>query len=697
MPWNIENSLPEVSDVTEQIRKRVTDHPNRTFSKREIDQLSERFLFSDNISLIPYVVPGQLMLSSLMEKALKDARFITGVQNKQATVLEDRIFALSRYVTDAIEELQREAKIINSQISEQEIRMNEGYTKVHFNNFVDQIDQHDFDTTWNTDPKTQLPFLPMDVAEIQNFTGATLATKNKTRAGVVDVILIGEETDVGDSKTIVMKTSPRNMLRPNGVFRYVIARRDHDSSSRKYKRDISYCTLLVELGNTQIVNMLELKPLGQRHLSIEEVSYISEDQNEIALNTVDVSAETSITLLLEPVKTKYLKVKLKQHAPVTRGFNSIEDRERREINQALQGLGFTTLLGSKVEEIQGRFFDFSIKELNLFFLEYQPVGRFNAPPLQVDNLLGLSMINSADAIKITSLQRAYGEESFLPSGQVLVEQYAGVELRNGEEQTVFRKLLPVPDSYPIQYEALPILNRQGLLKLYPDLIWNVDSNIVQEVVPFLDWIHIITENPHELSAGDLFYIYGGPGDLGLKGAFTVDSVVDQYTIRLDGAFSISAVLVTEATYPKVKLYKGNTETITAQEPPLRIYKESAELTIGTDFHVSPNGGSTWLTSWPSGAEALKYQEVATAGRFKIRILRPDYSRVYWAEYRILAKQKLEPEGIAMLSNGKVVFQQRLARNTTASISSQIILRSETRNPLVTPVVFFYVLKVRSST
>jgi hypothetical protein len=280
----------------------------------------------------------------------------------------------------------------------------------------------------------------------------------------------------------------------------------------------------------------------------------------------------------------------------------------------------------------------------------------------------------------------------LPEGTVLSEYYLGCRLFDNDGNKRIEELVPIPDSYPIQEEFLPLVGEDAKLKLFPDTLWAYDKYEVVKIVPSsvgLNFIGITTVDPHGLSVGD--QITGlSRVDHPFSGDWTVYSVDDDFNFTVR-TFDQDAAdfAIAENSQPAVHYVRG------LQNDPISVYREDTLLSIGTDYLISIDGKETWLDHWPVGLEYFKAARRACAGRFFIKLVDPQHDKVYWSQYRPEKNQLLSKTGLIRLRNGSVVFAPELG-NTKGTISTVIVQRSENDNPYITSLIQFYSLKVREN-
>ena len=694
MPITFKTKTNNFNALHRAARRRAQDAGLGDLTAERIDVLVTQYLQFQRKLTFPAIGNGQVLSSHAFREFLRDAKFFAGLNSSELVELETDIRNSSKDGFGLLADIQQEANALNSQLSEEEIKLLGNFDSVHFNSFVRQRDMGLSFTQkdWLSDYKTESSFLVDNIANIIPGAGVTLPVRDNVRVPIVGAVLVGEETDVGDTPFPVVSNDPRNVFLVDKVFRYVIIRNEHDATSRKFNYAPSYCTIQLELPNLQEINYINIKPISQRGLTVEEISFVNESGESVPLDVFELNIETIQTLLFEPVKTRYLKLKLQAHAPVTKTEYNAVEWSKKELNNILRGAGWSVLLEEKEQLVQGRVYDFSIENIAVGLIVYEPLGVYRSRPMKVRSPVGVSISERSEAIQVTSNQRSYGIDFNLPEGVVLNEYYLGVHLKTVAGHTAMRDLIPIPDSYPVQREFLPLVGSEAKVKLFPDMLWNVEKFRALAV----DWssytgrdaIKFTTEEPHGYLVGDEILVLG-PVDYPLVGTHIV-AQVNAYEFKVEVSALLDTQIATEATVPRIFVAK-----VSAQDAPLIIKVEDDLLTVGKDYQLSYDGGSTWSNEF---SRAQIYTDALTdpsAGNFKIKMLNPVYDKIYWIQYRPLKNQSLSKDKTIRLKNGRVVFDISL-RDTIGTISTVIISRAENSNPQVTPVVLFYALKVREN-
>lgn len=671
--------------------RRVQDREHETLDPKEADRLARQMLQSGDIAQPPAVVPGQVLSSAQFRKYVKDSKFTVNLLNGQVSLLEEQIGFSNRDSFGTLNDIQQEALALDSSVTEEEARIYGNYTTVHFNSFVRAQDSQleTTDPSWFVDYKTGLPFLPENLSRVIPGSGLTLPVRSSVVIPVVDAYLVSEETDYGDSADPITSSSPRNVFLPGKVFRHVIVKREFDNTGRTYARSAATLAITLVLGAPQLINQLLIKPSGHSTVEIEELSYLNETGEEVTLDSLAVAAETNTLLLFEPVRTRYLKVRFRQSAPVAKGAVVVGDQRVAAINDILAGAGFTSLLDESSEEIQGRVYDFSIEQMEVSLTSYEPIGVFRSQPVEVENPLGLSLDRSIEAIRVSTDLRNYGIDFVAPEGEVLQEAYIGVELKDQLGNLVVKDLIPVPDSTPWQREFITVSGAYSRVKLFPDINHALRRFKVDKIVEFGSYLVITTAEDHGLAATDEI-VAMGRADHPFTGTYTVVAVTSatQFWVAADTGSGVYDLTAGEIPY--IYIYK-----VGAEEEPFEVLEDGEVLEIGTDYQISLDRGATWLDDFPFGDDYLDLFVAPRSGDFLVRLTNPKSDRLYWIVYKPERNQFLGTTNKILLKNGRVVFSKSL-QGSTGTLTTVLVSRGDSVNQYLTPVTLFYTLKVREN-
>ena len=700
MPIELKEGFNTSKYVRRAAERRAADEDHTQFSQGELQRRTKAILALGSLSsTFPPLAPGQVFDAIAWSDYLRNAKTNMGIVASIGGGLEEEIQLSSRRNFALLDDLQREAQALDSYVTEEEIKINGRYSQVHYNSFIRPRDANLSyeDLSWITDYKTGLPFQANNISNVIQGTGMTLPLRQEIPIPIIDVTLVGEETDVGDTVRPIVSNEPKNLLRDERVFRHVIIRTDHDKTSRKYNHTPSYCTLLLEFASIQLVNVLNIRPLGHSTVYVESITYLNEVGEEVELTEVELSSEVELTVLFEPIRTRFLKVKLRQYAPVTRTHFDAADLRVRELNRLLRGAGFSQLLDEKSQEIMGRVYDFSMESVRCGLRTYENLGVFRSQPISVKGPMGVSCSDTIETIQINDDARTYGTQFFLNEGEVLLERYLGVDLHWKEGGRAFRDLIPIPDARSVQREFLPIFSGECQVKLFPDLTWNLNKIKWTSAVWLLGYLWIHFENGHGIDRDfiakntDRIVCIGGPGRQGN----TFNFVSDEWYVSSDTGLilrptDITGLLSGSSGQFKIAPFVYLEDD---QNNPLTVYKEDEAIAFGTDYQISLDRGATWLSDWPRDARWHTLRSQAQAGKFKIKILNPDSTKLYWCEYKALRNQQLSKRKGVNLRRGRVVFDKRF-KQASGTISTVIVSRADSVNPYLTPVLSSYFLRVR---
>jgi hypothetical protein len=697
MPLRLKQAIKENGEVRKALRRRIEDNNHLDLSQREIDSRLTQFLTRDRRDTLPQLIPGGLIDSNSWRNFIKDSKFYISALSSRTSTLEEEIQNTVDETYGSLDDIQNEVLALDSNITEEEIKVFQHYDTVHHNAFVRSIDfgLGANNRDWFVDYKTKLPFLTDNISAVIPGTGLVSPIASRTKVVITDAQLVGEETDVGDTRQPIISNDPRNLLIKDKIFRHVIMRREFDRTSRLYKREPSRVTLLLTFSNIQLLNALTIKPVGQSVVHLDKLSYINSAGEEIDLNDFTINNETNITVLFEPIRSKYIKVSFVQYASVSKTEYLNRDYKVKAINDILRGVGFEQTLPESTESMQGRVHDFSLKDITASLISYRELGSFRSQPIKVKHPLGFTLNSRVDAIRVNNTN-IYDSLYTLPEGTVLDEYYAGVDFRDGNDNVLIRDLIPVPDSYPLQREFIPLIGGQSRLKLYPDLRWNLDAIQIADIthgnsVTFngenINVGVMNTVSPHGLTVGEEITINAwGPKEHPINAEHRA-YVLDEDTILI--ARQAGDYTYTLNDKPNIYIYN----IATAIDSPINVYENSTLIEIGNRYQISLDNGNTFYSTWPTGVEYSRALRLARSGRFIIKVSNSRLDKNYLVTYKPLNGQYLGDTKLVRLKNGSAVFNKKL-RDSSGTISTVIIQRAETSNPYLTSITQFYDLKVR---
>jgi hypothetical protein len=477
------NSILFRTHLVEAAKKRVLDVPFVKYSNKELQQLSLQVVRNLNSLQVVQTRQG-LPINSVSEREfLKNFKYFTYLMNAKIISLEELLEADSIESSANVKEIQRELVALDTEVEEKEIELLGNYSEVHLNTFSRTKDaqlQYS-DKSWLVDFKTGVTYREKYLMNPAGPGSMTNPLRTYQKVVVKDAVVVDELSDAGDSAVPIQKSNPRNIFREGKIFRYVVARKEFDSSGRRYKSQTSLesypysctstMTVQLELANLMQINTLKINPLGDSTVFIKDIRYVSESGEEVSLSTVSINAQTDIVILFEPILTKYLIVQFEQKAHVEKTEIVSVDERVSAINSKLAAKGFVNRLAEVREPIQGRVYDFSLENMEVGLSVYETKGVFRALPVRVSSPIGMEMQKVAENIvPTTSLEKDYfGSYSVIPEDAALLEAYVGVRLWDKQENKRVDSIVPVLDSGLTQREILAPIAAEARFKLFPEL------------------------------------------------------------------------------------------------------------------------------------------------------------------------------------------------------------------------------------
>lgn len=446
-------------------------------------------------SIEPLNFVNELVRSSGQRERIfiKDFKFAINALNAKINTTKEFARLNAKEVFATLFEIQRQVYKLDVEVGESEIKILNGFSKVHLNTFVRQMDsQLQYgDKSWITDFKTSFSYPEKYLLNLLPSSGITLPRRSEVAIPIVDAYIVDEASDAGDSLRPVISTSPRNVFIKNKIFKHVVVRRDFDETTRKYKAKTIYdnypysatsqLTLELVLPNTCMVNYLKVNPVNASNFNIKDISYLNESGEEVSILSQAIDGDLFATYLFEPIYTKNLRVTFEQLSTVTKTTSIIGDVESKAISDILEGAGFSNEINVNSEEITGRWYDFSIKDIEVGEIRYENKGIYRSKSIKTSSPVGLEVNRFIEAITPEELFSEYYKTITLPEGKALSEAYVGVRLFNAQGGTVVDSIVPVVDSYPTQTEFLDFIHTDARVKLFPDLEWHLNDNCIKEV------------------------------------------------------------------------------------------------------------------------------------------------------------------------------------------------------------------------
>jgi hypothetical protein len=733
--------------LLEAAKKRVLDAPYVKYSNKELQEYSVQVIREIN-SLLPSVIKENLPINSSSEREfLKNFKYFTYLMNSKIISLEEIMENDYLESTGNIKEIQRELIALDTEVEEKEMELLGNYSEVHLNTFSRTKDSQlqYSDSSWLVDFKTGVTYKEELLMNRIGPGSLTNPLSSYINVPIKDAVIIDELSDTGDSVSPIEVSNPRNLYLKNKIFRYVVARKEYDSSGRKYKTKtslesypyscVSTLTVQLELPNLMQINTLKINPLGDSTVFIKDLRYINESGQEVSLNSVDINTQTDIVILFESILTKFLIIQFEQKAHVERTELISEDLRVSAINNKLANKGFTNRLPEIKEKIQGRVYDFSIENVEVGLSIYETRGIFRSLPVKVSSPIGMEVQKLSESIvPTTSLEKDYfGSYSVLAEGASLIESYVGVRLWDKQENKKVDALVPVLDSNLAQREILSPINQEAKFKLFPELKYVNNLKCIEDIkvlkvcredLPYYGASgrstvttesvtegtfrrrgSIITEVPsdagctivsvfsiqtnekHNLTEGDSFKTFSSEEEVsGIE--FFVFKVIDEYTFytRVDAGV-ITYWLGTEDKELCINA-AVNIDSI-------KVYENNSILTYGRDYLISVDDGSTWRSA---PFTALEIEQLvkprAAAGKFFIKLLNYNSANYYWTEYIVERNQYLTDCKNIRLKNGRVVFNKNL-KDSSGTLQVILVSRTSSNNVYLTNVIREYSLAIQN--
>lgn len=664
---------------------RVQDYAFLDLDSKEIESGAAGYLKRTQSFFESPLKSSVPMSSATWREYLKDLRFLIVFNNLELNDLEADIIRLAKRNLKKIRSIQRELNVLESEVIEEEVRFYKDFDFAHHNNFSKKQDRKATELQdWNYDFKTGLSIADDNIAEVYPFVGATLPVLESVSIPISRCLIVGEESDVGDTKQPLISTDPNNCVIDNEIFRYVIIRKEYDETKRKYNHTDSYLTLLLELDSLQTINCFEVIPAGANTVQLISVTYINEAGEEVILGAEVLDAPSGLKVFTEAIRLKYLKLKFKQLAPVNKQSLSVTD-SNADLNNLLQGLTWSTRFKDNQHvSIEGRVYDFSIKDIKIWLNRYNSLGYYCSDSKRITDIATAKISNRVEQIPV-SVGINFSDAVYnYSTGSTAAEFYLGVKSRR-KNKNFFEDLIPIPDSYPIQSETLILSGGYAKLKFYPSLTFEVPRVKVVSIEAINSFRHLVTTvTPHGLVDDDEFFMIG-PMSKNVTNDFTVDSVVNDYSFYIQ-ANRNSNIVIDEEDKPNTYLYLADSS------PLFNLRRGDVELNIGSDYQVS-FGDGVYSNTWDYNKYTEWLVRGPRAGEFSIKIQNPSYIETYYIDYKPLKNQWLGQTNLVKLQHGSAVFDKKFL-GTVSEVQTIVLLRSSIQDYYTTSILASYTLGVK---
>lgn len=693
MPVRFKQRTDHLGALGRAARARVQDEPHVNLSEDQVKARVNKFLRADNRQLLPGHKAGGVLRSGFQREFVKDIKFFSNWNALSVNGLQKDLRRAVRQVQGRLRDIEQDARGIGAYVTEEEIKRNQHWSFVHHNEFVrrEDLGLGADDQRLMVDYKTGGTFLPEHIVRVQPGSGAMLPLTHRQQVPVVDIQLVGEKTDVGDSRQPLISNDPRNILIPDKLFRHVIVRREHDSSGRRYKRSSSRCTLLLELAGQQLFNHLQVSPASHVPMQVSRISYLNEAAELVDLEFEALDLQGVLHLFIEPIRARYLEVELRVHAAVTKDRINTRAQLAKVLNRYIQGLDWHSRLPEDQEELDGRVLDFSIRDLQVGLNTYSGVGIFRSQDQRVPGIRSVSTSLAVDFINVSEDSMDYSTSLGADQYDALVETYLGLKCVDKQKNVVFDGLVPMPDGRELQREYLVFSGNEARAKLFPDMLYTLRKREITstegDTNPFM---LITTEHRHGIDEGERFTILGPVGHA-LVGVHRAVSVTAR-TIRIEVQDWGLRYRVTPNTYPRLYVHKYYEEG--EGTPAFTITSGDQELQVGEDFRYSLDGGRTYYDTFVPTRQLMEDLLQPTAGDFKIKLAATDLTTPYIVQYRVAADQDLGMGSKGKVRGGVLVLDPALA-DTVSTVNTVIVIRAGTNNPLLSPLLNSYNLKIRT--
>lgn len=623
---------------------------------------------------------GMILTSNTEKEYLESKLFEIDFLNSSISLLDETI-------TNNRDEIQHrslsginEVKQIESNLQEEELKVNENYNYVFYNAFVRPKDYPLLNKSF-ADYKTSVSYTSKDLLHMRYGAGLSLPIENRSIIDINDIFIDVENTDVGDYGKPLHNTSI-NSLKEHKRFNWIVGLEEITQQGLRRKHS-NGCRLVLNVyfQRPQMVNFFSLTSGSIQKYTIESLSYVNEANELVNLN-LNAEIHGTENWFLEPFLSKHIIISLKQKIPISVEVikeNSLYEDSKQKI---LEGMLYeeTENTNSKVMKI----YDLSIEDISFEYVLFKETGYFCSQPLNVESLSSVSLSLNETAIQLSSTLESYGLKYILPDKTVFSESYLIVEGNDNKNKYSFT--FPVPKKGREIVEKVLPSSGIGIVSFAPDYYYLNNKFLIEEANYNGSYV-TLTIN-HSFSIGQTFYtpmeVYYEENNEDLNFLTEEWSIVsDNQIVCLRKDASSFTGSVTENATPKGLFLSSTKENF-------ELYEEDSLLELGLDYQISFDMGKTWLSEIPKYNDFVQYK----FNSFKIKLKSFNPNQLYWTKYWRRNNLYLDDKKYFKLVNDYIILSKDIDFKNT-NLYVQLILRADSIAPNISPVINNYFLKVRT--
>lgn len=654
------------------------------FSKSQVQQLIAAKKNTLQLTTQPFLTNNSILSAQQWNLFLRDIKLQLNILLTTKESLSSQVANICRGIDTHLDYLNTRIHELATEISEAELQTFEAYSFVHINNFSRNRDLHD-QRSKAVDFRTGA----RQIYPLQIFpnTGITLPVQESHNVLPKNISFVDSLTDVGDTQHPLYRDNPNNLLKKD-LFRYIIARKIEDSSSKKYNYIASKIVLAVEFQTLELINVLTIKPASSNLILLTNLRYLNEANEIVELAVIPTQLQTEHTLLIQPIKTNYLEIELQQDTPIELAPELLNNTINAELNKLLEANDWSFFLPEHSESFQARIHDFSLSQLSFQSMHFHNTGFFQSKPIAITNPLSASIQLETETIELSETELNYGVDYFLPEETTFTETYMGL-IHKTKNQKPQECLFPIPEADTI-IEQLPLVGNIARLRFFPDIEHTFQKYRIQNISYLGEYVLLTTYQEHNVIESVnftdkvIFWAQTDSEDYNFTSTIWQASSATTFFLKRDTGTYLGSL--NAAHIPVPYLIR---QTSLA---PVRVYKEETELILGTDYQISFDNQTTWLSDWPLGNDFELLRPGATAGNVYLKLVNPDIDKFYWARYVPLKRQFLHPNKLIRSEGKTILFHESLA---ATQLYVQLIMRAQNRIPFLSSLIQYYSLQVRS--
>lgn len=624
---------------------------------------------------IGFSVPSNYHL--LTSQELNDLRLSysigTSALLEQLKILDTLIRDSSKSYRQLNVECKKLVEDIDAELEEALIQLGQDYSEVVVENFASS-NRRSFDYEMK-DPKTNKPFSVLSKCHVEEFLGLTLPLKNRWKLPMKNVKVNYDYTDVGDSRLPLLSNDVLNLAR-DCPFKWHVIRRAKRVDGLLYSFDDTQLAIDVDFGSYCVFNLIDIETACPEGLILSQLVYKNHSNEKIVLD-LDIDVTLKEKVFLDMIGTSMVTIVFKSNNRSNYGtfsLNSYSDQLLNDVMFEKFGVG----LNLDDEEIPGYVYDMSIKALTFYFVDFEGTGYWIGEERNTPKLIGADLSLISTNLAIDGENYPYYSLEWTPETSSFLEAYLLVKHKKGVD------LVPIPHTEEIS-EKLIFTDLESKITFMPDFkVKDIKRNITG-VLYLSDYVIVEFEEDHGFvgTYSDRISIYTSVNPnynaTSIFWGYLTDSTI---IMKRDDGISFVGILDGDDESYMYFLRHSDYDCFS-------VWKEATELTLGVDYQISIDGGTTWSDEMPT-ANAYE-KRLKEAGQFALKFYDLDFTAIYSFNYTYDANQMLHPNMRYHLKHNEFLFSYP---SEVISVAPMLILRNSYYQNTISSIVNSVTLKLR---